>query len=92
MKGTTKTGFEFEINEKDLDDMRILDMIVEMSEGDLAKLSPLVKRILGEEQRKSLYAHLEEKEGRASIARVSDEISEIFEMSKAGKNSLSSPE
>lgn len=92
MKGTTTTGFEFEINEKDLDDMRILDMIVEMSEGDLAKLSPLVKRILGEEQRERLYAHLEEKEGRASVARVSDEISEIFVMSKAGKNSLSSPE
>ena len=92
MKGTTTTGFEFEINEEELDDMRILDMIVEMADGDLAKLSPLVKKVLGEEQRERLYAHLEEKEGRASLARVSDEINEIFEASKAGKNSSSSPE
>ena len=70
VQGKTKSGFEFEMDETVLDDMRILDMIVEMSEGDIAKLSPLVKRILGEEQRERLYEHLEEKEGRAGAHRT----------------------
>ena len=75
-----------------LDDMRILDMIVGMSSGDVTQLSPLTRKILGDDQKERLYRHLEEKEGRASISRVSEEITEIFEACKSGKNSSSSPE
>lgn len=80
------------MDETVLDDMRILDMIVGMSSGDVTQLSPLTRKILGDDQKERLYRHLEEKEGRASISRVSEEITEIFEACKSGKNSSSSPE
>ena len=92
VQGKTKSGFEFEMDETVLDDMRILDMIVGMSSGDVTQLSPLTRKILGDDQKERLYRHLEEKEGRASISRVSEEITEIFEACKSGKNSSSSPE
>ena len=92
MQGKTKSGFEFEMDETVLDDMRILDMIAGISSGDVTQLSPLIRKILGDEQRERLYRYLEEKEGRASIGRVSEEITEIFEACKSGKNSSSSPE
>lgn len=91
-KGTTKSGFEFEIDEKNLDDMRILDMAIALDEGDVTKISPLAKRVLGEKQRENLYRHLEEKEGRASIQRVVEEVIEIFTSVPIGKNSSPSPE
>lgn len=92
MKGITSSGFEYEINESDLDDMRILDMVVDIANGDLTLLSPLTRKVLGDEQRERLYKHLEEKEGRASIRRVSDEITEIFSKGNAEKKSSPSPE
>ena len=92
MQGKTKSGFEFERDETVLDEMRILDMIAGISSGDVTQLSPLTRKILGDDQKERLYRHLEETEGRASISRVSEEITEIFEACKSGKNSSSSPE
>lgn len=92
MQGKTKSGFEFEMDETVLDDMRILDMIAGISSRDVTQLSPLTRKILGDDQKERLYRHLEETEGRASISRVSEEITEIFEACKSGKNSSSSPE
>ena len=92
MKGKTSSGFEFEIDEKKLDDMRLLDMIVDLSNGDVIQLSPIIVKVLGKEQRERLYEHLEKKEGRVSIERASEEITEIFSAGRPGKNSLPSPE
>ena len=84
--GKTSSGFEYEIDERSLDDMRILDMVVEVAEGDLTKLSPIVSKVLGE-QKEKLYKHLEDEDGRVSIEKVRNEITEIFSQSGAGKNS-----
>lgn len=92
MKGTTKSGFGFEVDANKLDDMRILDMVVEISEGNILQLSPLAKKILGEEQKEKLYQHLEKTEGKVSVERVSDELTEIFNAGNEGKNSSPSPE
>lgn len=92
MKGKTSSGFEYEIDEKALDDMRILDMVVAISNGDLTQLSPLMTKVLGNDQREKLYEHIEKRYGRASIKAVSDELTEIFSQGKTGKNSLPSPE
>lgn len=92
MKGKTSSGFEFEIDEKKLNDMRLLDMIVDLANGDAMQLSPVVVKVLGKDQRERLYEHLEEKEGRASIERVSEEVAEIFSAGRSGKNSSPSPE
>ena len=56
MKGKTSSGFEFEIDEKKLDDMRLLDMIVDLANGDAMQLSPVVVKVLGKDQRESQAA------------------------------------
>ena len=86
MKGKTSSGFEYQIDENTLDDMRLLDLIVEVAEGDLTKISHVADRVLGK-QKEELYKHLEGKDGRVSIKKVSDEITEIFSQGNAGKNS-----
>lgn len=92
MRGKTESGFEFEIDVKKLDDMRIVDMIVEISDGNLLLLTPLVSKILGREQKERLYKHLEEPDGRVPSEKLSDEITEILKAGNEGKNSSSLPE
>ena len=38
LKGTTATGFSFEIDEEARDDMELLERLVDMSKGDLTAL------------------------------------------------------
>lgn len=92
MKGKTKSGFEFEMDVRQMDDMRILDMIIEISNGNILLLSSLATKILGKEQKEKLYRHLEKREGKVSIEKLSNEITEIFNAGNEGKNSSSSPE
>lgn len=87
IKGKTSSGFEYEIDEEKLDDMRLLDMIADIAEGDITKISQLTRKVLGDKQREGLYKHLEETEGRPSIKKVCNEITEIFSAGNAGKNS-----
>lgn len=87
IKGKTSTGFEFEINENILNDMEILDLVTEISEDNMMALSPLINRIIGD-QKKQLYDHVREKDGRVPVDKVSSEIVEIFNAcGNAGKNS-----
>ena len=85
-KGMTKSGFEFEIDEKCLDDMRMLEAISESMDNPL--LFPKVfTMLLGKEQKERLYKHLEDENGRVPTAAVSAELNAIFsEMGNTGKN------
>lgn len=86
--GKTKSGFEFEVKENALDDMRLLDAVAEVADGsNPLALSFVVKQILGE-SRNALYLHVAEKDGRVPVEKVNDEITEIINAyGKAGKNS-----
>lgn len=89
IKGKTKTGFEFEVKENVIDDMRIVEAVAETVNGEnpLAVVM-IVNQILGEEQKESLYKHLEEPGGRVPIEKVSNAITDIFEaFGNQGKNS-----
>ena len=86
--GKTSTGFEFEIDENVINDMRILDAVSEVAnETNLLAISFLVDTILGENKER-LYKHVAEKNGRVPIDKVNSEIAEIFKaFGGAGKNS-----
>lgn len=83
-KGTLDSGFEFEIDETRLDDMRFLEDLAAMDENPLL-MPRVIERMLGKEQKERLYTHLE-KDGKVSIADFSAAISEIFEKSSKLKN------
>lgn len=87
IKGITKSGFSYELDENKLDDMELLDAIAEVDSNPL-NISKVLKTILGEDQRKALYDHLRDDTGRVSVKTVTEAIADIFSSSGSdGKNS-----
>lgn len=83
IKGKTKTGFNFIIDEDIRDDMELLDNLIEMSKGNNAVVPDILISLLGEEQKKKLYDHCRnEKTGRVSSKKVFAEIESIFDKAK----------
>lgn len=78
LKGTTKTGFYYEIPDNVFDNMELVDTIAEATEDDPVAISRLVKLTLGVEQRKKLYDHLRTEDGRVPTEKVFETVGEIF--------------
>jgi hypothetical protein len=88
-KGTTSTGFEFEIDIRRLDDMELIDIMAEVDENALL-LTKMCRMILGDEQKKRLYDHLRTDEAgfsRVPVDALTNEITEIFKLAEEAKNS-----
>lgn len=85
IKGTLKSGFEYQIEESTLDNMELLDAIAEVEENPMG-ISKVVKMLLGEDQRRKLYDHLRTDRGNVPVAAVSDAVAEIFQGSGQIKN------
>lgn len=85
VKGTTKSGFEFEVD-TDCFDMRLIKAMRKMT-SNVIYYDEVFERILGEEQQDRLYDHLEKLYGKASTEKADDEMADIFEQLNAGKNS-----
>lgn len=90
-RGTTETGFEFEIDEEDWDDMEFIELMAEVETNALA-YPKMVERMLGKEQKKRLYDHVRNEKGRVPIEPLKKEIDDIFDSAgQDAKNSESSP-
>lgn len=87
-KGKTKSGFEFEVDENVLNDMRLVDAVAEIADGsNPLAISFVIKKILGD-SRDALYKHVSEEDGRVPVERINDEITDIINsLGNAGKNS-----
>lgn len=89
--GTTSSGFKFEIDEQDLNDMEFIELMADAEENPL-KYPKMVERMLGKEQKKKLYDHVRTKEGRVPPDAIDKEVEEIFILAgEDAKNSESSP-
>lgn len=89
--GTTESGFKFEFDEQDWDDMEFVELMAQADENAL-KYPAMIERMLGKEQKQRLYDHCRNKKGRVPIDAVKKEIDELFEVAgKETKNSESSP-
>lgn len=87
MKGKTKSGFEFDVEETVLDDYRILKALNEVSDGNSGRIVYVINKLLGPEQEESLMAHVEElNDGKCSASGMAAELKDIFDGLKA-KNS-----
>lgn len=89
VKGKTTTGFEFVTDEAVFNDMEVVDAIADMQTGDesavMVATSVLITKLLGAEQKKALYNHLRNDEGRVPIDAVSNAIVEIMTSCRNGK-------
>lgn len=77
-KGKTKSGFTYSVNDKMGDDMELLEALAKLDQGDVTVVPMVLDRILGEKQKRKLYDHVREEDGRVPITRISTELADIF--------------
>lgn len=89
IKGETKTGFKFEIDEEVFDNMELMDEIAAVENDEPQRLGKVAELILGKKGKNALYNHVREENGRVPIEKASNEIFDIFESQSGddGKNS-----
>lgn len=91
VKGKTKSGFKYEVPDDVFNDMELLDILEEINEGEIQKMTKAADKLLGREQRMKLYEHIRSEDGRVPIDKFEEELGSIFE-NKELKNSSSSSE
>jgi len=83
-KGVTKSGFEFSINEENID-MELMDDLADAEENN-ALIGRIIMRMLGKEQKKRFYDFIRTENGKVPIDKASEGMIDFFEAIKAGKN------
>ena len=83
IKGTTKSGFDYTVQEEALDDYELLEELREIDKGNTSLVVDAIEKIIGPEQKE----HVRDEAGRVSIKRMFDEIGEILRGNQEGKNS-----
>ena len=85
VKGKTSSGFEFSFDDNVVD-MEMLDNLVEAEENP-AYIGKIIGLMLGKEQKKDLYDHLRDENGKVPIEKTATCLIEFFNAIKDGKNS-----
>jgi hypothetical protein len=77
IKGTTESGFDFEVKEELADDFEFLELLGDFSENPLMA-SKLADKMLGREQKEALKEHLRGEDGRIKTSDMFRELTEII--------------
>lgn len=86
--GKLKNGFEYKFDEGVMNDMEFLDALYESQGKAPLRISEVITKLLGEEQKQALYDYVRDKEtGRVSPEKITECLTEIFEGSEDSKNS-----
>ena len=80
IKGKTKSGFNYHIDENILQDYELLEAIAETEKNPIF-ITKVVRMLLGDDTDK-LKEHVRDEKGRVSIEKMNVEITEIFEAQK----------
>lgn len=86
LKGKTKSGFVFEIQDERLNNMELLDALAELDAGDSTRISRVLKMLFSSEEKRALYEHLRTPVGTVPIEAVVAELEEIFASGQQAKN------
>ena len=76
--GKTKTGFEYEIDKKILNDYELLEEIDNIGRNPVIIIR-LLKRLLKEEQLEKLKEHIRNEEGIVPLDKMEKELTDIFD-------------
>ena len=77
MQGSTESGFKFNVNDKVLNNMELVEAIAEVDTNPL-RLPGLLTMLLGDEQKKKLYDHVRIKDGSVPMDKVAAEVVAIL--------------
>lgn len=83
IKGNTKSGFEFEIDENVFDDWELVEKFRAIEKGEDSLVVDVVEQILGIEQKERLKNFIRDKNGKVSARKMETELEEIFEACQA---------
>lgn len=87
IKGETRSGFQFEVEENALDNMELVDALAEADGDSPMAVSKVVLMLLGKEQRQKLYDHLRAEDGRVPVVAVSEAMEDVLKaFGGKGKN------
>lgn len=88
IKGTTKTGFKFELREELLDDYELV-VLFGKANDDIRHIDELAEHLLGSEQKKALIEHLRGENGTVKLSDMMNALADVEAAfpSPAGKNS-----
>lgn len=89
MKGKTESGFEFNIDESNLDDMNFVDALSDLVSGDdITAISRVANYLFGKDQKKRLYKHLagRDEKGKVRLEAFTKEIVDILNSQADTKN------
>ena len=94
IQGKTRTGFSYEIAEDTMNNMELVDAMAELDEGGHPfALSRVCLLLLGKAQRKRLYDHIRDEDGKVPPQKMGEEVADIIRgYGEQGKNSAPSPE
>ena len=84
IKGKTESGFEFEIEERALDNYELMEVIAEADENPM--LVPKILTMLLGEDKKRLIEHVREDDGIVPADKMMEELSDIFSSTSNSKN------
>lgn len=79
-------GFDFEIDEKILDDWELLEKIRAVDKGDAGMCIDVALAFLGEEQYEALKNHIRSENGKVTITAMRDALDCIFSACDETKN------
>ena len=82
VKGTLENGFEFEITDEALNDYELIEVFNDIKDGDTGTITKAARLLLGEEQIKSLKAHVKGDSARVPADKMIAAITEILNYSK----------
>lgn len=80
IKGKTKSGFNYHIDENVLQDYELLEAIAETEKNPIF-ITKVVRMLLGDDTDK-LKEHVRDENGHVSIEKMNVEITEIFQAQK----------
>ncbi|MDH5115174.1 hypothetical protein OQI88_11885 [Lactococcus lactis] len=85
LKGTTKSGFRYEIITERLNNFELLEILSEVDENPLL-LPKVLNLLLGERQSKNLKNYLRDEEGFVSTDKIRETLEDIFAAQNKIKN------
>lgn len=85
IKGTTESGFDFNVKEELADDFELLELLGDFSENPLMA-GKLADKMLGKEQKEALKEHLRGEDGRIKTSDMFRELTEIIAAFPKSKN------
>lgn len=87
VKGKLDNGFSYTVDNSVLDDMEMVDALADAMSTNPLSISLVVKKLLGEDQRKALYDTVRREDGTVPVEEVTNSVVAIFEqMGDQGKN------